>query len=412
MDRRKFLHAAAMLGGSAIPIWRAAAAESDLKITRIRIFNPTDTTNLSSWLNLSEIIVAVDTDAGITGFGQGGTPDLLRYVGGLLIGEDPLRTEYLWQRMYRSSIYPAGRERLLAVGALDCALWDIKGKLLEQPVYQLLGGRARNHIECYRSFGGLSRRQAREVARTTMADGFRAIRFHTVPTGNNTFNGRRMIDAFVGICEELREGVGNDGEFIIDAHTRFDFADVALLCDRIEALAPLFVEDPLHTIDDYRLFAELRRRVRVPLAAGEQFGDLRDGNLPLVEQGLIDYLRSSIPNVGGITSYRKIAALCEAHSVALVPHFTAPIATSAVIHSVLPFPGAAMNEVFRIDLPPYLDEGYVFRDGKMHPSDLPGLGVVPAESRLNLIAEITERPPASLYQGESIFRPDGSHLYL
>jgi L-alanine-DL-glutamate epimerase-like enolase superfamily enzyme len=412
MDRRKFLHAAAMLGGSALPFWRTAAAQSDLKITRIRILNPTDTTNLSGWLNLSEIIVAVDTDAGITGYGQGGTPDLLRYVGGLLIGEDPLRTQYLWQRMYRSSIYPAGRERLLAVGALDCALWDIKGKLLEQPVYQLLGGRARNHVECYRSFGGLSARQARETARATMADGFRAIRFHTVPTDGNTFDNRRMINAFVEVCEALREGVGSDGEFIIDAHTRFDFADVALLCDRIEALEPMFVEDPLHTIDDYRLFAALRQRVRVPLAAGEQFGDLRDGNLPLVEQGLIDYLRSSIPNVGGITSYRKIAALCEAHSVAMVPHFTAPIATAAVIHAVLPFPGAVMNEVFRIDLPPYLEAGYVFRDGRMHPSDLPGLGVVPVENRLNQVAEITERPPASLYQGQSIFRPDGSHLYL
>jgi len=415
MDRRRFLSATALLGAGAAPMWRAAtavAAESDVKITRIRIFNPTDATDLSGWLNLSEIIVAVDTDAGVTGFGQGGTPDLLRYVGGLLIGEDPLRTEYLWQRMYRSSIYPAGRERLLAVGALDCALWDIKGKLFERPVYQLLGGRARDHIECYRSFGGLRPGQARDVARQTMADGFRAIRFHTVPTEGNTFDGRRMIDAFVEIAEELRDGVGSDGEFIVDAHTRFDFADAALLCDRLAPLEPLFVEDPLHTIDDYTLFAELRRRVSVPLAAGEQFGDLRDGNLPLVEQGLIDYLRSSIPNVGGITSYRKIAALCEAHSVSLVPHFTAPIATSAVIHALLPFPGAAMDEVFRIDLPDYLEEGYVFRDGRMHPSELPGLGVVPAERRLNLIAEMTERPPASLYQGESLFRPDGSHLYL
>ena len=104
MDRRKFLNGAALLGGSALPILHAApaaAAGSDLKITGIRIFNPTDTTNLSGWLNLSEIIVAVDTDAGITGYGQGGSPDLLRYAGGLLIGEDPLRTEYLWQRMDR-----------------------------------------------------------------------------------------------------------------------------------------------------------------------------------------------------------------------------------------------------------------------------------------------------------------------
>jgi galactonate dehydratase len=295
------------------------------------VFNPTDKTDLSGWLNLSDIVAAVDTNAGITGFGQGGTPDLLRYSAGALIGQDPFRTEYLWQRMYRSSIYPAGRERLHAVGALDCALWDIKGKALKQPVYELLGGRARDYVECYRSFGALRPGQAREQARQTMADGFRVIRFHTVPTDKPEFDARHA----------------------------------------------LFVEDPLHAIDDLTLFAELRRRVTVPLAAGEQFGDLRDGNLPLVEQRLIDYLRSSIPNVGGITSYRKIAALCEAHSVALVPHFTGPIATAAVIHSLLAFPGVA------VDL-----------------------------RRVNQIAELTERGPASLYQGESLQRPDGSYLYL
>jgi galactonate dehydratase len=414
MDRRTFLKAAAVCTGGALPLVTGPAAEaaSDLKITRVRVFNPTDKTDLSGWLNLSDIVVAVDTNAGITGFGQGGTPDLLRYSAGALIGQDPFRTEYLWQRMYRSSIYPAGRERLHAVGALDCALWDIKGKALKQPVYELLGGRARDYVECYRSFGALRPGQAREQARQTMADGFRAIRFHTVPTDKPEFDARHALDALVAISTELREGVGRDGDFIIDAHTRFNFAEIARLCDLLAPLAPLFVEDPLHTIDDLMLFAELRRRVTVPLAAGEQFGDLRDGNLPLVERGLIDYLRSSIPNVGGITGYRKIAALCEAHSVALVPHFTGPIATAAVIHSLLAFPGVAMDEVFRTELPPYLTEGYLLQNGKMYPSDRPGLGVAVDLRRVNQIAEFIERGPASLYQGESLRRPDGSYLYL
>jgi L-alanine-DL-glutamate epimerase-like enolase superfamily enzyme len=415
MNRRSFLHAAALSAGgalsSALPR-EADAALSDMKITRVRVFNPTDKTNLAGWLNLSDIVVAVDTDAGITGFGQGGTPDLLRYTAGSLIGEDPLRTEFLWQRMNRSSIYPAGSERLHAVGALDCALWDIKGKALDAPVYQLLGGRARNHVECYHSFGLLAPKQARDEGRKAMAEGFRAIRIHGVPTPDNVFDTRRAIDSLVEVSKALREGVGLDGDFIVDAHTRFDFAHVARLCDLLSPLAPLFVEDPLHTIDDLTLYAALRKRVTVPLAAGEQFAGLRDGNLPLVEQGLIDYLRTSIPNCGGITSYRTLAALCEAHSVGLVPHFTGPIATAAVVHSLLAFGGTALNEVFRPELPPYLREGYVFRDGKMHASDRPGLGVVLDESRLNLVAELTEPRPAGLYQGQSLFRPDGSYLYL
>jgi len=245
-----------------------------------------------------------------------------------------------------------------------------------------------------------------------MADGFRAIRFHTVPPASTEWDVRKMIDAFVAISAELREGVGPDGDFILDAHTRFDFADIARLCDLVAPYAPLFVEDPLHSIEDVTAYTNLRRRVTVPLAAGEQFGDLRNGNLPLIEQELIDYLRTSIPNCGGITSYRVLGALCEAHSVGLVPHFTAPIATSAVIHSALAFPGVVVNEVFRMELPAYLKEGYIFRDGKMHPSERPGLGVVVDESRLNLVAEITERAPNSLYQGESLRRPDGSYLYL
>ena len=414
MDRRKLLRLAALGSAGALPLikTRVADAASDLKITRVRVFNPTDKGDLSGWLNLGDIVVAVDTDAGVTGYGQGGTPDLIRYAAGRLIGEDPFRIEYHWQRMYRSSIYPAGSERLLAVGALDCALWDIKGKALGQPVYQLLGGRARDHVECYHSFGALAKGQAKQEARKAMADGFRAIRFHTVPPASSEWDVRRMIDAFVAICAELREGVGPNGDFILDAHTRFDFADVARLCDLVAPYGPLFVEDPLHSIEDITMYTALRRRVTVPLAAGEQFGDLRNGNLPLVEQGLIDYLRTSIPNCGGITSYRMLAALCEAHSVGLVPHFTVPIATSAVIHSLLPFPGVVLNEVFRPEYPAYLREGYIFRDGKMHPSDRPGVGNVLDESRLNLVAEITERAPNSLYQGESLHRPDGSYLYL
>jgi L-alanine-DL-glutamate epimerase-like enolase superfamily enzyme len=415
MDRRSFLQAAALCVGGALPLLRAAdtQAASDLKITRVRVFNPTDKTAMAGPLGLSEMIVAVDTDAGVTGFGQGGTTDLLRYASSLLIGQDPLRTEYLWQRMYRTSIYPAGRERLMAVGALDCALWDIKGKVSSQPAYQLLGGRARDYVECYHSFGGMRREQAKQLARKSVEEGYRAIRFHTVPTEDNLrFDARRMIDLFVAVSAELREGLGKDGDFIVDAHTRFDFADVARLCDLVAPYSPLFVEDPLHTIDDYTMFAALRRRVTVPLAAGEQFGDLRDGNLPLVEQGLIDYLRTSIPNCGGITAYRKLAALCEAHSVGMVPHFTPPIGTAAVVHSVLPFGGVVLNEVLRPELPAYLPEGHVFRNGKMYPSDRPGLGVVLDMSKLNQVAEFAERAPASLFQGESLHRPDGSHLYL
>jgi L-alanine-DL-glutamate epimerase-like enolase superfamily enzyme len=401
--------------GGALPLAVASRAEaklSDLKVTRIRIFNPTNDTGLSGWLNQSEIVVAVDTDAGITGIGQGGTRDLLRDAGGVLIGKDPFRTEYLWQRMYRSTFYPPGREKLHAIGALDCALWDIKGKAADLPVYQMLGGRARDHVECYSTRGTLQLGAAREEARKAMAAGYRAIRFHGIEPEGGVFDSRRAVDETAAICAELREGVGPDGDFILDAHTRFDLADAIRLSELIAPLEPLFIEDPLRTIDDAKAYAVLRSRVSVPLAAGEQFGDLRDGTLPLVEQSLIDYLRASIPNVGGITGFRKIAALCEAHSVGLVPHFTAPISTAAVIHALVAFPGPAINEVLRSELPPYLEAAFDFRDGKIYPNDRPGLGVSLDETKIHLVDELTEARKDGLYQGESYHRPDGSYLYL
>lgn len=421
MERRDLLTTALLGAGATLALGsgKARAAgpaapdtPSDLKITRVRVFNPANTSSLNGPIGLSEIVVAVDTNAGITGYGQGGTPDLLKYAASLLIGQDPLRIEHHWQRMYRSSIYPAGREKLTAVGALDCALWDIKGKRLGAPVYQLLGGRTRNHIECYKSYGLLRIDQAREEARKTMAEGYKAVRAHGVAGENTVFDGRRSIANIVAMCRELREGVGPKGEFIFDAHTRLSLPDAARLCDALQPLDPLFVEDPLHQMDDVTLYQRLRERVNVPLAAGEQFGEMRDGNLQLVEQGFIDFLRSSIPNVGGISAFRKIAALCEAHSVVLTPHFTSPISTAAVAHCLISHGGEALNEAYRPALPAYLNEGAVFREGRLHVTDRPGLGVVFNEQRAQLIATYAQARPQELYQGESAERPDGSHLYL
>jgi L-alanine-DL-glutamate epimerase-like enolase superfamily enzyme len=183
--------------------------------------------------------------------------------------------------------------------------------------------------------------------------------------------------------------------------------DAVRLCKLVEPLNPFFVEDPIRAINDPGLFGILRKQVSVPLAAGEQFGDKCDGTQPLVEQGLVDYLRVAIPNVGGITEYRKIAALCETHYIGLAPHFTAPISTAAVIHAAAAFPGPVINEVLTSALPPYLKEGYDFKNGKIYPNDRPGLGVVFDPGKANLIDEITQAREVSGY-----LRPDGSFTSL
>jgi len=417
--RRRNLCQSIALGLVAGPIMNAGLAQkargalSDTRISRIRIWNPTGTNGLSDWINLSEILVTIETDSGLVGVGQGGTRDLHEDIAGLLIGEDPFRIEYLWSKLYRNKFYPPGREKLHAMGALDCALWDLKAKALDVPVYELLGGWTRDHVECYQSFGTLNVDNARDSARSVMDAGFRAVRYHGVDYDENgKFNARQAVDQTYRVAEQMRMGVGDDGDWILDAHTRFNLSDITRLCKLLEPLNPFFVEDPVRSITDTTQFERLRNQTTVPLAAGEQFGDIMDGIRPLVETNLVDWMRASMPNVGGITPFMKIAALCNAHHVGVVPHFTAPMATAAVSHCLFATSGPIINEMNRGGLPDYMNESYTLEDGKLWPNDRPGIGASFHEDRVNLISEIDEARTEGLYQGEPYERPDGSYIYL
>jgi len=172
--------------------------------------------------------------------------------------------------MYRGWFYPAGREKLHALGALDLALWDIKGKMLGAPVYALLGGLTRDHVECY-STGFPRQGSLTETARACMQAGFRAYRTSVAESADRVFDARRMVQKTYEQCIQIREGVGSEGDWAIDFHTRLDMPDAVRLCTQIEDLTPFFVEDPLRSENPEALSA-LRAQVRVPLAVGEQFG--------------------------------------------------------------------------------------------------------------------------------------------
>src|SRR5262245_26204627 len=181
MNRRTFLRA--MAAAPALGLWRPATAAADLpkaKITRVRIYRPP---NFNPLFNQSDMIVTVETDIGITGIGEGGSKDTLEQCAGTLIGKNPFRIEAIWQEMYIAWFYPPGREKVHALGALDLALWDIKGKALKLPVHELLGGAVRNYCECYATGGARTegakpgeRLSIRERARATMEVGYRAFR--------------------------------------------------------------------------------------------------------------------------------------------------------------------------------------------------------------------------------------------
>ena len=147
MKRRTFL--ASLAAVPALSLLRPRFAEAQLpraKITRVRIYEPP---NLNPLFNQSNMVCTVETDIGITGIGEGGSKDTLEQCAGTLIGKDPFRIEAIWQEMFIAWFYPPGREKTHAMGAMDLALWDIKGKALKMPVHELLGGTVRNYCECY-----------------------------------------------------------------------------------------------------------------------------------------------------------------------------------------------------------------------------------------------------------------------
>ena len=408
MNRRGFLKSlsAASLAGVAVPRL-AHAALPKMKITRVRAYQPP---NPNPLFNQSDMVVTIETDAGITGIGEGGSRDTLEQSAGRLIGRDPQYIERLWQDMNRAFFYPAGREKTDAIGALDLALWDIKGKVQKLPVHQLLGGMVRNYCELYNTAGiipGVHRGMSiKERAQATIAAGYRAFRMGAADTpANTTYNTHERVNQLRDDCAQAREGVGKNGDWCIDFHQRFDLSDAIRGCNLIESLAPYFVEDAVRAEAFNEDLPILRQKVNVPLAAGEEWGNRWDFN-KLVERHDIDYIRATLPNVGGITEMMKIAAICETHFVGIVPHFTGPIATAALVNCLGTFSGPLLMEYnYQGRTLPHLPVCLDFKSGKLYPNDRPGLGVELDMNQLKQVAEITQ-PVTN--RAQTYFRPDGS----
>jgi L-alanine-DL-glutamate epimerase-like enolase superfamily enzyme len=407
MNRRSFVKSSVYGAGlAAAAAATTSSAPARMKITRISYYlaggdAAQRQVKVPAQFNQSANVVVVETDAGITGIGEGGAKDTIEQCAAAIIGMDPFCTEDIWQLLYRGYFYPAGREKLHALGALDMALWDIKGKALGVPVYRLLGGPTRDYVECYAT-GFPSKGSRRETARACIEAGYRAYRIG--PADGMPWDRFDMVAKTAEICREVREAVGRDGAWAVDFHTRLDFADAVRLAKAIEDLGPYFVEDLVRS-ENPGVYRTLRGQVKVPIAVGEQFGDkwqIRE----LVEQDLIDYARVTVPNVGGITEMLKILALCETHYVGLIPHFTGPLSEAALVHLACVFSGPVLMEM----LPratkgaAHLPKSFDFREGKLWPNDRPGLGVEFDTKAFPKVSEISERTqPIPIYR-----RPDGS----
>ena len=432
------------------PLARAASRLPATTITKIRVFYPPNyNANGPQAFPQSNMVVLVDTDAGITGVGQGGSPDTVRNVARSVIGKNAFDTEMIWQAAFMDGFYSPGKERLHALGAIDLALWDIKGKALNAPLYQLFGGKAREHIELYATSGlpqgAVPPQEAaamglKDRAAATMAAGYRVYRVDggILPStgrsgggapaagataagpstpqaggpggrgagggrGGSVFDSRSRIRSIIQAVEQIRDGVGPDGNWMIDLHQKFDFHEAVEVCRLMEPLRPFCVEDPVREEQFRTQIPKLRLLTTVPLAPGEEWGTRAEFS-PLVEQRDIDFARASLPNVGGITEMLKIMAVCDTHKVGIVPHFTGPVATAGHMHTMMAFPGQVLMEYNQGDRPvPYMPEFLECRNGKVWPNDRPGLGVSVDEEQLTLVETMTEGA-----QGITHRRPDGS----
>ena len=410
MKRRSFLKSLAAAPAACLALPRLAeAALPKTKITRVRIYKPS---NLNQLFNQSNMIVTVETEAGITGIGEGGSKDTLEQCAGSLIGKDPFKIEAIWQEEYMAWFYPPGREKQDAMGALDLALWDIKGKALGLPIHQILGGAVRNYCETYNTGNvrppaatGGGQPTLKDRVKATLDAGYKVYRIGAADTGAGAWDVRARLLQLAKDAKEIREALGSTGDWSVDFHQRFEYADALRGCRLIEEYAPYLVEDPVrdeHFLED---IPKLRQMTSVPIAAGEEWGWRWDFN-KLVENHDIDFNRCTLPNVGGITEYLKILALCETHAVGMVPHFTGPVATAALVHSLGALSGPVLMEYnYGGRTIPYMPVGLDFRNGKLYPNERPGLGVEIDMTQLKPLAEFTQ-PITN--RAQTYFRPDGS----
>ncbi len=332
------------------------------------------------------LFVVVDTDQGCHGVGEAGiTGRELAVIGALehfkplLIGENPFRIEHIWQKLFRGGFFPAQRILTAAISAIDIALWDIKGKALGVPIFELLGGLARDKVVCYPH----NRGHATEVGPLvdsclqTKAEGWKFVRFGLSEDGK-VLEPRQAVLTAIKQLHAVRDAVGDEIEICFDVHTRLDLPDAVWLCQEAEAVRPYFMEDPLRS-ENPDSFKTLRTRTTVPLAAGEQFSSKWEFR-QLIEEEWIDYARIDLCIAGGFTEARKIAGWAETHYIKLAVHNPlGPVSSAACLQLNLASPLVGVQEQPRktgtvlTDVVPVQPK---WEDGYLLPPTLPGLGVI------------------------------------
>lgn len=299
----------------------------------------------------NQLIVKVETDGGIHGWGESGLSGRERAVAGAIehyrefvIGRDPMRSGALWQEMYRSQYFEGGRALTAAIGAIDIALYDIKGKALGVPVYQLLGGKQRDRVATFATTFAEPGPEMVAQAKLLAECGWKCIRL--VAAGHRSkdlYEPRESIARTLPWLVKVREAIGDEIVLGIEYHHRLSVAEAASFCQKVPRGTLDFIEEPIRD-ETPEAYEALRRLTDVPFAIGEEFSS-KWQFLPYIERNIHQYNRIDICNVGGFTEAMKVAGWSEAHYVDLMPHNPlGPICTAASVHMAAAVPNFAWLE--------------------------------------------------------------------
>ena len=356
-----------------------------MKIDSVKTFFVQDASAVRKYF-----IIRVETDNGIVGLGEVGIGNwgaaieqATHHLSDILIGEDPLAIERLWQRMFRSGFFPADKVYSCAISGIDIALWDIKSKALDIPLYRLLGGPVRDCVVCYPHNRGATKTELAEDCVAHKEQGWKFARFDLpadLENGDETgalLEPREAITRAVETVATVREAVGPDINLCIDVHTRLDTANAVQLCKKLEPFDMFFIEDPLRS-ENPASYRTLARHVSAPIAAGEQWSS-KWGFREAIEEELINYARIDLCIAGGITEALKITHWCETHYIDIVPHNPlGPVSAAAGVALCMSSTNVGVQEMprapgtFSTDLFP---KQVLFEDGYAKPREEPGLGV-------------------------------------
>lgn len=398
---------AALLSDAASPnAWPAADSPRGLpplKITDVRVIvtRPDDTNYVIVKILTSEPGLYGVGDATFDGTELAVVEFLEKYVTPLLIGRDPEQIEDTWDYLYQAPYWRTGPVQMTALAGIDTALWDIKGKRANMPVYQLLGGRTRTKAITYGKATGSEFAEVEDGVHQVLESGYKCCRAQIMlpgviwtyrksgehRTGSRTegaelpkvedFDPSPYVRTLPKLFEHLRAKFGPEVEFLHDVHERLDPDQAARLAHDLEPYRLFFLEDCLRP--EYKeSFRLIREHSTTPLAMGELFTSVWDC-VPLIKEQLIDYIRCDLAHLGGITPARKVAALAEVFEVRTAwhgPGDIAPPTHAANVHVDLSIPNFGIQEsfIFPEVTREVLPGSPEFKGGYMYVSDRPGLG--------------------------------------